>query len=129
VSSRWSPQPRAKPARRTPWCAPPPGTVAPATLRPAELDRQVITCGTLTPAEAVRLPARPVDRVHRLELGGSMMPYRWTINGATFEQSDPLRVRQGERVRLEFVNRTSMFHPMHVHGHTFAVADGPAKTP
>jgi multicopper oxidase len=56
-----------------------------------------------------------------------MMPYRWTINGATFERSRPLRVRRGERVRLEFVNRTSMFHPMHVHGHTFAVAGGARK--
>jgi FtsP/CotA-like multicopper oxidase with cupredoxin domain len=97
------------------------------TVRPAELDRQVRTTETLRPAEAVRLPARAADRVHRLELGGSMMPYRWTINGATFGRGRPLTVRQGERVRLEFVNRTAMFHPMHVHGHTFAVAGGPRK--
>ncbi|HET8680700.1 MAG TPA: multicopper oxidase domain-containing protein, partial [Micromonosporaceae bacterium] len=30
------------------------------------------------------------------------------------------------RVRLRFVNRTTMFHPMHVHGHTFALAGGGA---
>jgi FtsP/CotA-like multicopper oxidase with cupredoxin domain len=79
------------------------------------------TTAALHPAAAVRLPTRAVDRVHRLELGGAMMPYRWTINGATFAESTPLRVRRGERVRLQFINRTMMFHPMHVHGHTVAV--------
>jgi len=31
--------------------------------------------------------------------------------------------RPGERVRLTFANDTGMFHPMHVHGHTFALSD------
>ncbi|HET9518628.1 MAG TPA: multicopper oxidase family protein [Actinoplanes sp.] len=93
-----------------------------ATVRPAELDRQILLTATLSGADAVRLADRTPDRTHVLTLGGAMMPYRWTINGATFENSEPLLVRQGERVRLQFVNRTSMFHPMHVHGHTFAVA-------
>jgi FtsP/CotA-like multicopper oxidase with cupredoxin domain len=26
-------------------------------------------------------------------------------------------------VHLDFVNRSPMFHPMHLHGHTFAVLD------
>jgi multicopper oxidase len=56
-----------------------------------------------------------------------MMPYRWTINGATFDDASPLAVTSGERVRLQFVNRTTMFHPMHVHGHTFALAGGGAR--
>lgn len=99
---------------------------APAA-RPAELNRQVRTTETLSPADAARLAHRAPDRVHRLELGGGMMPYRWTINGAAFGESGPLRVRHGERLRLEFVNRTAMFHPMHVHGHTFAVGGGPRK--
>jgi len=93
-----------------------------ATGRPAELDRQVLFPGTLHATEAVRLADRDPDRTHRLTLGGAMMPYRWTINGTTFDESEPLLVRQRERVRLEFVNRTTMFHPMHLHGHTFAVA-------
>ncbi|HET8660863.1 MAG TPA: multicopper oxidase family protein [Micromonosporaceae bacterium] len=95
-------------------------------LRPAELDRQVLLTNTLAAADAVRLDSRRPDRTHRLELGGGMMPYRWTINGATFAHAEPLLVRQGERVRLRLVNRTTMFHPMHVHGHTFALAGGGA---
>jgi FtsP/CotA-like multicopper oxidase with cupredoxin domain len=30
-------------------------------------------------------------------------------------------MRQGERVRLRLVNRSMMFHPIHVHGHTFGL--------
>jgi FtsP/CotA-like multicopper oxidase with cupredoxin domain len=48
-----------------------------------------------------------------------MERYRWTINGRTFDQEIPLEARQGERVRLEFENRSMMIQPMHLHGHTF----------
>jgi FtsP/CotA-like multicopper oxidase with cupredoxin domain len=103
------------------------GDPPPGAARPAELDRQIRNTATLRAADAVRLADRAPDRTHRLVLGGGMMPYRWTINGATFHDADPLLVRHGERVRLEFVNRTTMFHPMHVHGHTFAIAGGGAR--
>ena len=53
-----------------------------------------------------------------------MRGYRWTINGKTFSESRPLTISQGQRVRLRFFNHTAMFHPMHLHGHTFAVAGG-----
>ncbi len=99
------------------------GSPPAATVHPAELDLRVLLTGGLSPADAVKLERRKADRVHRLELGGSMMPYRWTINGTTTDKLDPLLVGQGERVRLEFVNQSTMFHPMHVHGHTFAVTD------
>ena len=98
------------------------GGPLPAAVRPSELDRRVVLPGTLPAAESVRLAVRAPDRTHRLFLDGGMMSYQWTINGRTFDRAAPLVVRQGERVRLQFVNRTMMFHPMHVHGHTFAVA-------
>ncbi len=77
--------------------------------------------------DGVRLPDRTPDRRHDLVLAGGMATYRWTINGRTFPDADPLPVTQGERVRLRFVNRSMMFHPMHVHGHTFALAVGGAR--
>ncbi len=47
---------------------------------------------------------------------------RWLINGAAFGDHEPLEIRADERVRLIMRNESMMFHPMHVHGHTFAVA-------
>ncbi len=73
----------------------------------------------LIAAEA--LPERPVDRSHMLMLGGTMQPYVWTINGATWDNHQPVTARTGERVVLSFHNMSMMAHPMHLHGHVFQV--------
>jgi len=54
-------------------------------------------------------------------LSGGMMDARWTINGRTFDDAIPLQVREGERVRLVLANQSMMFHPVHLHGHSFQV--------
>jgi FtsP/CotA-like multicopper oxidase with cupredoxin domain len=95
-----------------------------ATVKPAELHGQVIIGTHLRATEAARLSSKPADRTHVLRLAGTMSPYVWTINGRTFPQSRPLPVVQGERVRLRFTNQSMMFHPMHLHGHTFALSGG-----
>jgi FtsP/CotA-like multicopper oxidase with cupredoxin domain len=63
-----------------------------------------------------------------VDLGGGMSGYTWTINGRTFADTEPLTVREGQRVRMTFRNMTMMWHPMHLHGHTFQVVrpDGSA---
>ncbi|GAB2676315.1 multicopper oxidase family protein [Paenibacillus thermoaerophilus] len=50
----------------------------------------------------------------------------FTINGRCFPHTSPLQVRQGDAVRLRFANFMMNAHPMHLHGHPFAVsgADG-----
>jgi FtsP/CotA-like multicopper oxidase with cupredoxin domain len=50
------------------------------------------------------------------------MEYNWLLlNGKAGPASTPLIVRQGDRVRLRFVNLGMDHHPMHVHGYTFQV--------
>jgi len=103
------------------------GTPPTASARPTELAGKVILSTDLTAAAAVRLKAKDVDRGHDLLLSGSMARYRWTINGKAFPDADPLPVEAGERVRLRFQNRSMMFHPMHLHGHTFGLVRGGAR--
>lgn len=67
------------------------------------------------------LADRPVDRADNLMLGGSMMPYLWTIDGQSWGTHRPIKARSGERVALTFHNMTMMAHPMHLHGHHFQV--------
>jgi FtsP/CotA-like multicopper oxidase with cupredoxin domain len=67
------------------------------------------------------LPDRAVDRADNLMLGGTMMPYRWTIDGQGWGQHRPILARSGERVVLTFHNMSMMAHPMHLHGHHFQV--------
>lgn len=71
---------------------------------------------------AVRsLPRRDADRRDMVMLGGTMSPYRWTINDQIWGEHEPLRARSGERVELTFHNMSMMAHPMHLHGHVFQV--------
>jgi FtsP/CotA-like multicopper oxidase with cupredoxin domain len=50
------------------------------------------------------------------------MEYNWVLlNGKAGPASTPLIVRQGDRVRLRFVNLGMDHHPMHLHGYTFQV--------
>jgi FtsP/CotA-like multicopper oxidase with cupredoxin domain len=98
-----------------------------ADVKVRELSGKVLLGTALSAVESARLDRRSADRTHDLVLGGTMAPYRWTINGKTFPDTDPYRLIQGERVRLRFVNQSMMFHPMHVHGHTFALRSGGAR--
>ncbi|MGB8579222.1 MAG: copper oxidase [Candidatus Sulfotelmatobacter sp.] len=51
-----------------------------------------------------------------------MMEFNWLLlNGKASPVSTPLIVRQGDRVRIRFVNLGMDHHPMHLHGHTFYV--------
>lgn len=92
-------------------------------VRPPELTTNPVTGAQLRAPADVRLPASEPDRTHDLVLGMEMSGYTWTINGETYADHTPLEISEGERVRLRFVNNTMMFHPMHVHGHTYQVVD------
>jgi FtsP/CotA-like multicopper oxidase with cupredoxin domain len=71
---------------------------------------------------AVRpFPARDPDQLESMILGGDMAAYVWTINGRTWGQHKPLRVRSGQRVEVTLQNDSMMGHPMHIHGHHFQV--------
>ncbi|MFE3190233.1 multicopper oxidase family protein [Nocardia sp. NPDC059240] len=104
------------------------GGAAPAAdVRPAELSTPPLTGDKLVAAESVRLPARKPDRILEVALGMGKGNYVWTINGKAFPDHDMLNVSAGERIRLRFANHTMMFHPMHLHGHTYQVVN-PAGT-
>ena len=108
------------------------GSTPKPTVRPAELTGVIRTAAQLRAADDVRLDEKKADRVHRVELTGGMARYDWAVNGKRYDMSDPaanpLLVEEGERVRLDFVNRTDMWHPMHLHGHTYQLGStGPRK--
>lgn len=103
-----------------------------ANFRPPELGRRVGTVGILTAAPHVDLGRGTPEAELVAELSGGMMAYDWKINGRPFSDMRPLPVRQGQRVSLTFRNMSMMWHPMHLHGHTFQVVNpdgspGPRK--
>jgi multicopper oxidase len=104
------------------------GEPPPAYVRPAELDGALASYAGLRAASQARLAARGPDVTYRLRLTGGMARYDWGINGQAFDMSRPGALRflmeQGQRVRVVFANTTTMYHPMHIHGHTFQLGPG-----
>lgn len=70
--------------------------------------------------EKTTLPAGPWKEL-KFELTGNMNRYVWTIDNKTVSESDKIRIKQGENVRIILYNNSMMRHPMHLHGHDFRV--------
>lgn len=54
-------------------------------------------------------------------LGRTGMTY--TLNGKAFPNTGMIMVHEGQLIKLQFDNQTSIYHPMHLHGHIFTVLD------
>lgn len=67
------------------------------------------------------LSQRAPARREMIMLGGTMSPYRWTINDRAWGDHVPISASAGERIELMFHNMSMMAHPMHLHGHVFQV--------
>ncbi|MCZ4123190.1 multicopper oxidase family protein [Streptomyces sp. H39-S7] len=105
------------------------GTAPTPADRPRELSGRLLRAGELRadPSVALRDPGRAPDRTVTLRLTGSMALYDWAFDGAAYDPAVRHDVRQGERVRLTIANNTRMWHPVHVHGHTFSLTGGGAR--
>lgn len=78
------------------------------------LDEWNILAGGINPA---------LTHVHGAGEEGAVPDFNtFTINGRIFPHTDILRIEEGERVLVRFINvGTAAFHPMHLHGHAFEV--------
>ncbi len=70
---------------------------------------------------------RAPERSMEIHLTGNMERFMWGFDGRKFsEKPPPYAFRAGERVRVVLINDTMMAHPIHLHGHYFELAFGPA---
>ncbi|WP_097869184.1 multicopper oxidase family protein [Streptomyces sp. rh34] len=102
------------------------GAAPAASVRPKELDGKLVEAGRLVPDPSVALPARAPDRTIRIRLTGGMATYDWAFDGQPYSAKHRRPVEAGERVRVVFDNGTAMWHPLHLHGHTFALGGNAA---
>jgi FtsP/CotA-like multicopper oxidase with cupredoxin domain len=91
--------------------------------RPVQWGARTLTPEQMRSREPVQLAARP--REIPLLLGGSMMPYRWSMNDQFYPMADPIEIAKGEVIRFVIRNPTKMDHPFHLHGHSFHVLGKP----
>src|SRR3546814_153135 len=57
---------------------------------------------------------QPVDQDVTLILNDG--PLGYTINGKGFPATNPIVARQGETIRIRYMNEGLQIHPMHLHG-------------
>ena len=95
-------------------------------FQPPELNKTVGTVEMFTATTPANLGRPEPGLTLPVVLGGNMVQYNWVINGEPYSKTHPLQIRQGQRPTISFDNPTAMYHPMHLHGHTFQVinADG-----
>ncbi|MFI7676332.1 multicopper oxidase family protein [Actinophytocola sp. NPDC049390] len=116
------------------------GPTPPPDANPTELAGRLLDLTDLRAAPAVRTAQRPPDVSHTAYLTGDMNTFAWRINAQTYNHHrpydgiTPMTVHEGQHVQLVLVNQTPMYHPMHLHGHTFTVraagdSGGTTETP
>ena len=99
-----------------------PGAAPAAGSRPVELTGRLLDYSQLRATPDVQLGPVAPDRTVQMSLTMADGGRQWLINGRSYADHEPLEVMSGERVRLVLSNQSMMFHPMHVHGHTFALS-------
>jgi FtsP/CotA-like multicopper oxidase with cupredoxin domain len=83
----------------------------------------------LSPTPEVTLSAKAPDQVIDAHLTGPVNGYTWPVNGRLYNPpNDGVPLKANQRVRIRFINESMMFHPFHLHGHTFQVMTPDARS-
>jgi FtsP/CotA-like multicopper oxidase with cupredoxin domain len=101
-----------------------------STRPPAWGTRHLSYAQLRAPAEA-HVAGAPAQRM-RLEIGGELGRYAWTVDGVAYPgeftagdaRVEPLELPPRARVELELVNRTALWQPVHLHGYRFRLLAG-----
>ena len=103
------------------------GSVPPMDYQPSELNGRVGTVDMFTATPEAQLKFTKPDTEMTADL--TMVAganYEWGINGP-YPNNKPFTIKQGQQATLTFTNNSRMWHPMHLHGHTFAVFNPDGK--
>ena len=86
--------------------------VAPRQPQPPVAADVVVQLGEWTVRGGWTFPAMPME---------GLLPNFFTINGKAWPETETIRVRVGDDVRVRFVGSGAFAHPMHVHGGPFLI--------
>ncbi len=74
-----------------------------------------------SPQATVRHPDEVIPLRFESKFHGQGAVATWTINGKSFPQTDTIVLKEGQKYRLQMMNRSGDDHPLHLHRHTFEV--------
>lgn len=96
------------------------GAPPPIGFQPPELTGKVGTVDLFAAPDDAQLAWNKADTEMVADLTSAQTGYQWGINGF-YPDNPPFTVAQGQQAAMTFVNKSRMWHPMHLHGHTFAI--------
>ena len=100
-----------------------PAPTAPSRL--AEHDGLLLDYSAVNVAPDYELAFNDPDATVDVTLSGGNGNYRWRLNGDEYGKNGRIDVRQGQRLRVNLINTSNVWHPMHLHGHIFRVGTAP----
>lgn len=77
--------------------------------------------GTSEAGSSAGLNVTSIPLVFESKFVGHGAMDRWLINGKSFPDTETVALRQGQRYRLLFRNKSMDDHPVHLHRHTFEI--------
>jgi multicopper oxidase len=99
-----------------------PTTVKVDTFVDAVRNEIPLDTARLVPTPEVTLPVKTPDQLIEARLSGPGTGYTWPFDGRLYDPTkDGIGVKRDQRVRVRMINESMMFHPIHLHGHTFQV--------
>ena len=103
------------------------GSVPPMDYQPPELNGRVGTIDmfTATPEAQLKFTKADTEMIADLTMVEGAN-YEWGINGP-YPNNKPFTIKQGQQATMTFTNNSRMWHPMHLHGHTFQVFNPDGK--
>ena len=102
------------------------GSVPPMGYQPPELNGRIGTIDMFTAAPEAQLKFTKADTELQADLTAAETGYEWGINGP-YPNNKPFTIKQGQQATMTFTNKSRMWHPMHLHGHTFAMLNADGK--
>ncbi|WP_407482034.1 multicopper oxidase domain-containing protein [Elizabethkingia meningoseptica] len=82
---------------------------------------ETLNYNMLRSTEMTILPDDAPVKELKFTLEGNMRRYVWALDNKTVTETDKVKIKRGEVVRITLYNNSMMRHPMHLHGHDFRV--------
>lgn len=103
----------------------------PATLPAVSQWFDITTYGQ--PGPSAITPQSHFDNTSTIDLNNQMgtslgrQGMTYTMNGKVFPDTGMIMVKYGQLVKIQLVNQSDLYHPIHLHGHVFTVLDKNGK--
>jgi len=96
-------------------------------IEPASLSWDYLSFTSSTAPSGQRPQAEPIPLVFESKFAGHGAMDHWTINGKSYPHTESPKLTAGRRYRLQFINRSTNNHPVHLHRHTFELRKLPGN--